>query len=134
MEKPLPIVSHLTEPFWESARKHRLSLQRCEECGTYQWYPKAWCVECGSRKLKWKKVTGKGKVYSYTVIRHAKASPAFTEELPFAIAVVELDEGPRMYARLLDCPIGEIKTGMRVKVAFEDVSKAISLPQFTVAR
>jgi uncharacterized OB-fold protein len=134
MEKPLPTISHLSEPFWEAARGHKLVLQRCSECGAYQWYPKAWCADCGSRELKWKKVTGRGTVYSYTVINHAKASPAFADEVPYAIVVVELDEGPRMYGRLKDSPIEDITTGMRVRVVFEDVSKEISLPQFTSAR
>jgi uncharacterized OB-fold protein len=131
MEKPLPTVSHLSEPFWGAAREHRFVLQRCDECGAYQWYPKAWCADCGSRKLRWKEVTGRGTVYSYTIINHAKANPAFTGEVPYAIAVVELQEGPRMYGRIKDCPIEEIATGMKVRVVFEDLSEEISLPQFT---
>lgn len=134
MERPLPVITHLSEPFWEAALQHKLELQRCDECGTYQWYPKAWCIECGSRKLKWTEVKGEGTVYSYTIVRHAKANPTFSDEVPFAMAAVELDEGPRMYGRLFDLPLEDIKTGMRVKVLFEDVSKTISLPQFTVAK
>ncbi len=131
MEKPLPIVSHLSETFWKAAHNHELVLQRCQECGIYQWYPKSWCVDCGSTRLEWKKVSGSGTIYSYTIIRHAKANPAFTDDIPFAIVAVELYEGPRMYGRLKDCPPDKVKTGTRVKVVFDDISDSISLPQFT---
>jgi uncharacterized OB-fold protein len=131
MERPLPIISHLSEPFWQAARKHNLVLQKCENCGSYQWYPKAWCINCGSTRLDWEKVTGFGTIYSYTIIRHAKANPAFSQDVPYAIVVVVLDEGPRMYGRLLDYPIEKIEIGTRVKVVFEDVTDSIALPQFT---
>jgi uncharacterized protein len=130
MERPLPLISHLSEPFWQAAHKHQLVLQKCRDCGSFQWYPKAWCVECGSTRLKWEKAKGLGTIYSFTIIQHAKANPTFSNYVPFAIVAVELDEGPRMYGRLLDYPIEKIRTGTRVKVVFEDLSESISLPQF----
>ena len=130
MEYPLPLPSHLSEPFWNAAKNHQLVLQKCQDCGTFQWYPKAWCIECGSDRLTWGRSTELGTIYSFTIIKHAKANPAFTSEIPFAIVAVELDDGPRMYGRLMNCPVEEIRTGKRVKVIFEDVSDTISLPQF----
>lgn len=129
-KKPLSFVSHISKPFWEAAKKHKLVLQKCGKCGTYQWYPKPWCIECGSRDLKWTEVSGRGTVYSYTIIHHTKANPAFTEDAPFSIAAVELDEGPRMYGNLVGCPPGELKIGMRVEITFDDVTDKISLPKF----
>ena len=99
-KKSLPGVTPLTKPFWEATAKHKLVLQKCTKCNAYQWYPKPWCVECGSRDLTWTPVSGLGKVYSFTIIREVvQNSPAFEEDIPYALAEIDLDEGPRFLAK-----------------------------------
>ena len=129
--KALPTITPLTQPFWEAAKDHRLTVQACQECGLHLWYPKPWCTECGSRDLKWKDVDGKGKVYSFTIIRQVvQNSLAFESDLPFVLAIIELDQGPRFIAPLTGVKLEEVKIGMRVKVTFPDTAGDICLPKF----
>ena len=108
-KKALPVITPLTKPFWDAASRHEFSLQKCGKCGAYQWYPKPWCIECGSRDLVWTRASGLGTVYSFTIITQVvQNSPAFESDLPFALAEIDLDEGPRFVAQLAD-----VKTGGR---------------------
>ena len=130
-KKSLPGITPLTKPFWQATTKHQLVLQKCGKCNTYQWYPKPWCIECGSRDLNWTQVSGLGKVYSFTIIREVvQNSPAFDEDIPYALAEIDLDEGPRFIAQLKDVKPEEAKIGMRVKVTFIDATPEISIPKF----
>ncbi len=130
-KKSLPGITPLTKPFWEAATKHKLVLQKCSKCDVYQWYPKPWCVECGSRDLVWTLVGGLGKVYSFTIIREVvQNSPAFEEDIPYVLAEIDLDEGPRFVAQLKDVKPEEARMGMRVKVSFIDATPEISIPKF----
>lgn len=130
--KPLPILTPLTEPFWNLTTKHVLALQACKKCATYNWYPRPWCVKCGSRELDWKQVSGLGTVYSFTnVYQVVQNSPGFEGELPFTLATVELDEGPRIVAQLAGIKIEEVKIGMRVKATFIDATEKISILKFS---
>lgn len=131
--KPLPELNSLTKPFWDGAKNHELVLQRCKNCGELQFYPRAWCIHCGKRELEWIKASGTGTVYSFVVIRQVVGNaPAFQEEIPFVLAEVDLDEGPRVYGRLAVKP-EDAKVGMKVAVAFDDVTPEISLPKFRPA-
>lgn len=130
--KSLPEISPLTMPFWEAAKRHELIIQKCKSCGEYQFYPRAWCMHCGTRELEWVKTSGKGTVYSFVIIRQVVAnSPAFQEDIPFVIAEVDLDEGPRVYGNLLDVKPEETQVGMRVRVKFQDATSETSLPKFS---
>jgi uncharacterized OB-fold protein len=130
-DKPIPEPNALTKPFWEAARNHKLAIQSCKSCGNKQWFPRAWCLECGSRKLEWAEVGGRGTVYSYTIIRQVIGNvPAFQRDIPFVIALVELDEGPRMYSNIVGCKPDDIKIGMKVKVVFDDATETFTLPKF----
>lgn len=130
-EKPLPEVTPLTKPFWDSTKRHELVVQRCKGCGRYIWYPKAWCPFCGSRELEWAKVSGLGTVYAATTTRIvAGNSPAWGEELPYTIAIVDMDEGFRMYGRVVDVKPEEVEVGMRVEIYFEDATEEIAIPIF----
>jgi uncharacterized OB-fold protein len=93
--KLLPEPTPITRPFWEAARKHVLSLQRCDKCAEYVFYPRGLCSHCGSAELTWTEVSGRGTVYSFTVARRP-TMVGFPDEVPYVIAIVELDEGPRM--------------------------------------
>ena len=129
IQKPLPSVDALNKPFWDAARRHELVLQHCRRCGSYRYPAGLACHECLSDELEWKKVSGGGIVYTWTVF-HRAYHPAFIDDLPYAVVAVELDEGPRMISNLVNCNLADIKIGMRVEVIFKDANDEISLPRF----
>lgn len=130
-KKPLPQPTIDTKPYWDACREHELVLQRCRDCGAYRFYPCEMCIECGSVNTEWRKVSGRGRVYTWTVIRRA-ISPAWVDELPYIPVVVELDEQPGllMPGRLLECDPEDVRAGMPVQVMFVDVTDEITLPQW----
>jgi uncharacterized OB-fold protein len=132
LPKPLPAPSPITRPFWDAAREHRLSLQRCPDCARYVFYPRPFCPHCGSDRLEWSDVSGRGTVYSYTVARRATARP-FEPDVPYVIAIVELEEGPRMMTNVVGCAPEDVRIGMTVEAAYEDVSDEITLVKFRPA-
>jgi uncharacterized OB-fold protein len=124
--KPLPRPTPTSRPFWEAARRHELSLQRCAACKAFIYYPRERCPHCFSDRLSWERVSGRGKVYSYTVVRRA-SSRAFAE--PYVLAIVELEEGPRMTTNI-DAAPESVKVGMPVVAQFEDVTPECTLVKF----
>jgi|SRR5690242_19584531 uncharacterized OB-fold protein len=128
--KPLPHPSPTSRPFWEAARRHELALQQCAGCGKFIHYPRPRCPECFSDRLEWKKVSGRGTIHSYTVA-HFSPAPAFTE-IPFVLAIVELEEGPRITTNIV-APPDEVRIGMPVLAAFEDVTPECTLVKFKPA-
>lgn len=129
--EPLPVPTPVTQPFWEGTRRHRLMLQRCDE-GHVFFYPRSHCPRCLSNRLEWAEASGRGTLYSYTVARRP-TSPDFEEDVPFVIAVVELDEGPRMTSRLVEVDLDRVEIGMRLEVVFDDVTEEVTLPYFRPA-
>ncbi len=130
--KPLPPLDPVGEEYWKAAKRHELMIQRCKTCSKYVFYPRTMCPFCLSTKLEWVKASGKGIVYSYTVVAQ-NAAPGFREECPYIYAIVELDEGSRMVTNIVDCPIEDCKIGMPVTVVFDDVTPEITLPKFRPA-
>jgi len=129
--RPLPTITELTEPYWHATKAGKLLLQRCKSCGELVWCPRPACIECGSEQLDWEQVSGRGTVYSFTVIRQvAGRGGAFAKDIPYVIAWVDLEEGPRFYTNIVDCPIDEVKIGMPVEVTFDPVTEEITLPKF----
>jgi uncharacterized protein len=130
-EKFLPEPNEITTPFWEYCRKHELRMQFCNHCSNWIWYPKASCPHCGSREnIEWKKLSGKGQVYSFTVIRQViDNSPAFQKDVPFTIGLIELEEGPRIYSNIKG---QEVKIGDSVEAYFDDVTPNFTLPKFQI--
>ncbi|MGI0079233.1 MAG: Zn-ribbon domain-containing OB-fold protein [Nitrososphaerales archaeon] len=131
-EKPLPEISTLTKPFWDYCKKHELRMQYCTRCSSWIWYPKAWCPDCGRRDaLIWRQLSGNGEIYSFTVIRQViDNSPAFQADLPFAVGLVELEEGPRMYSNVTGTEPEDLKIGDKVSLYFDDATQEITLPKF----
>ncbi|HEY7268377.1 MAG TPA: OB-fold domain-containing protein, partial [Dehalococcoidia bacterium] len=111
MEKPLPLPTHVTQPFWDALRNHKLRLQECRDCNKLIHYPRNRCPHCLGENLGWRDVSGSAKLYTYTIARRATA-PQFQDEVPQMIAVVELDEGPRLTTTLVNVDEGAIKVGM----------------------
>lgn len=126
--KPLPAVTPEAKEFWEGCNRHELLIQRCKECGTYRHYPRPMCPNCHSLNVEWAKVSGRGKVYSFTVIHHP-SHPAFLD-VPYAVVIVELEEGVRMVGDVVDSRPEEIYIGMPVEVFFDDVTEEVTLPRF----
>ena len=127
--KPLPQITPDMAPFWDAARRHELVVQRCTGCGATRFPPRELCSRCLSRDAAWTRVSGRGTVFTF-VVMHQAYHPGFADELPYAVVVVELEEGARMTTNVVDCPVGELRIGMPVEVVFEDATPEISLPKF----
>jgi uncharacterized OB-fold protein len=130
-DKPLPIIDPGTRPFWDAAREHRLSIPQCNACGKHHFYPRELCPHCHSDDLQWTDVSGQGEVYSYTIARKP-AGPVFAADVPYIIAMIQLDEGPRMLTNLVVPDVEAVRIGDRVAVSFDDVTEEVTLPKFTV--
>lgn len=128
----LPVPDELTAPYWAAAAGHRLVIQQCE-CGRLSHPPVAVCPECHSRSFQWAPMSGYGSVYAFTSVCHA-VHPVTMGHTPYLIALIELDEGPRMLTNLRRCEAHEVRVGLPVQVIFEDLSDTVSLPQFTPRR
>lgn len=133
--KPLPAITDLTRPFWTAAKNGKLVLQKCQRCATFNFHPKPWCIECGSRELTWTTAKPSGTVYSHTVSHTvAMNSPAWAGEMPLIMCLIDLDDGARMYGQVTDCRPDDIRIGMRVDVHFEDISEEAGIPKFRPAK
>ena len=125
--KPLPLVTDPDyAPFWEGARRHELLVRRCQECGEYQWPSRPMCSHCHSFDLEWVKVSGKGTLYTYTVANRA-FHPAFQGDVPYGVVIVELDEGPRMVGNSEGVAPEDLKIGMTMETAFNDMTEEVTL-------
>ena len=132
MERPLPTTLPETEAFWQGCREGLLLLQSCRACGHLQYYPRAVCTACLSSDLGWREVSGRGRIHSFTTV-HRALSPAFEDDLPYVVAVIELEEGPRMVSRVTGCDSERLAIDLPVEVAFERVSDEFVLPIFRSA-
>ena len=131
--KPLPQVTPEMKPFWDAARRHELVVQRCTGCGTHRFPARDICSRCLSRDAAWTPVSGRGSVFSWAIM-HQVYHPGFAAEVPYAVVVIELDEGARLVSNLVDCPPADIRAGMPVEVVFDDVASDVSLPKFRPRR
>lgn len=127
--RPIPEVDPQLAPFFAAAMEHRLVVQRCAECGSHRFPPRELCSGCLSTASTWVEVAGRGEIFTYNVM-HQVYHPAFAAEVPYAVVVVRLAEGPKMISNLVDCPLDEIRIGMPVEVVFEPISDAVTLPKF----
>ncbi|MBI4766900.1 MAG: Zn-ribbon domain-containing OB-fold protein [Deltaproteobacteria bacterium] len=126
-QKPVPFPTQDTREYWEGCRRHELLIQRCRECGVFRFYPRPMCPDCNSLDSEWIKAGGKGRVYSWTVAVR-QFHPAF--EVPYIIAIVELEEGVRMTTNVINCKPEDLYVGMPVGVVFEDVTEEATIPKF----
>jgi len=128
---PLPDPGPLTQFFWDGCKEHRLLILRCRQCGHYVHYPRPICDRCQSTELGPEQVSGRGTVYSYTVVMQA-FHPYFVDRIPYVLAVVELAEEPglKLTTNIVDCPEEDLKVGLPVEVAFTEVAEGLVLPLF----
>jgi uncharacterized OB-fold protein len=128
-KKPLPSLDEENRWFWEACARHELVLQRCTQCGALRFYPRAVCPQCLSSQTNYLRSSGRGTIYTFTVTRQNQA-PGFRDELPYVMAYVELEEGPRVLSNVVGVPPDEVWIGMPVEVMFEDVDEELSIPKF----
>jgi uncharacterized OB-fold protein len=123
---PLPEPSPLTMPFWAACQEHRLVVQRCRECGAWEWTPQLICSHCLRDALEWTPVSGRGVVYTFSVVRRPQMD-AF--EAPYVVAEIEIEEGPRLLSNVVGIAPDDVRIGLAVEVGFEDFEQ-ISLFNF----
>jgi uncharacterized OB-fold protein len=129
MNRPIPTITPDMRPFYEAARRHELVVQRCSDCGAYRFPAREICSSCLSTKSDWTKVSGRGEVFSFNVM-HQVYHPGFAAEVPYAVVLVKLEEGPKMNSNLVGVAPDEIRIGMPVRVVFEDAGDEVTLPKF----
>ena len=130
--RPVPIPTSVTRRYWDSVNEEALRIPKCRTCGAVHFYPHALCPNCMSPDLDYVPVSGNGTVYSYTIMHRAPAT-SFQHDIPYAVALVELEEGVRMISNLVGCPIEEVRIGMPVRAVYEDVTPEVTLFKFTPA-
>ena len=128
-DKPLPVVDHDSVPFWDALREQRLLIKRCADCTKSHFYPRILCPHCHSERVEWVDAMGLGTIYTFTVARRP-AGPSFKDVVPYVVALITLDEGPRMMTRLLCDSPESVRIGQRVQVKFERVTSEFTLPFF----
>jgi uncharacterized OB-fold protein len=124
--RALPQPDHASRHYWQRAADGQLVLQRCVACGEYQFYPRALCVACAGG-TEWVDATGRGTLYTYTVIRQNR-SEAFASLSPYAVGIVELDEGVRMMSNIVDCDVDGLQVGMALEVLILKAADDVGLP------
>jgi len=130
---PLPNPTPDSKPFWEAARRHELRLQRCRTCSEAYFYPRNVCPGCLSTDVEWFTASGRGRVHTFSIVhRGLKVTPL---PMPYVLAVVELEEGPRMMTNLVGVPAdpAHVRCDMPVVVEWADVTPESTLPRFRPA-
>jgi uncharacterized OB-fold protein len=131
-KKPLPRIDEESRGYWEALARHELYFQRCRGCGTKRFPPRAVCPVCLSSDTEWVRASGRGTVYSFTVTNQNQA-PGFRESLPYVLAVVELEEGPRLMTNIVGCAPDDVRIGMPVEIEYDDVTAEVTLAKFKPA-
>jgi uncharacterized protein len=128
---PSPIPDLEAEEFWTGCNRGDLLMQRCAECKKFRWLPRPMCPACNSLRCEWVKVSGKGSVYSFTIITHP-VHPAAVSRVPYNVAQVQLDEDPELIlvTNLVGLKNDEIRIDMPVQVVFEEHEPGVKLPKF----
>ena len=131
-KKPLPAISSLNQSYWDGLKQRELRLQCCDDCGKI-WYPPApFCPGCWSHHFTWQRASGRGQVNSWVVFHQAYFS-SLRDDVPYNVAEVELDEGPRLLTNLIAVDNADISVGMPVEVVFDDVTEEVTLAKFRPA-
>ena len=126
--KPVPRPTPVTQPYWDAASEGRLVMPRRAD-GTYFWYPRPLAPTTLEGGWEWTEVSGRGTVYSFTIDRRGTAA-AFANDVPYVIAIVELEEGPHFTSNIVGCPVESVRIGMPVQAIFEPAHDGISLVKF----
>ena len=131
--KPVPAPDPDSAPFWAGCRDHRLMLLKCVACGAFRYPPGPVCPHCRARESEWVQSPGRGKVYSWIVVTHPVPKEVYAADVPYVVALIELDEGVRIASNIVGCAPADVCGDMRVEVRFDDVAPGVTLPRFVPA-
>ena len=127
---PRPLNPELSKPFWEAAQRHELVLPRCKRCGRYHFYPREVCPQCFAQDLEWVPASGRGRLYTYTLI-YQPENRAFRDDVPYAHCIVRLEEGVAMMSQVVECKIpDDLRVDMPLVAVFDDVTPEWTLVKF----
>jgi len=129
---PLPELDDLHGEFYAHCKKHALHFQRCDDCQTFRHVPREMCAECGSWNWSWQPSSGRGRVFTWTVVARPM-HPAFVDACPYAPVVVEMEEGVRLLSDVVDVAPDALEIDMAVEVHYDDVTDEVTLPRFKKA-
>jgi uncharacterized OB-fold protein len=127
--KPLPKVTAVSAPFWDGLKNEKLLVQKCMSCGNVQHPAMPHCVSCWKEDLEWVEHSGTGEIYSYSVC-HWPTIPAFKQDAPYVVAIIELQDGIRINSNIVDCKLDDLRVGMPVTAIFDHVTSEASLIKF----
>jgi hypothetical protein len=128
---PAPKVTTTNAAFWAATAEGRFTLQRCPACGLVIWFPRRTCPQCWTEDIESFAASGRGSVYSFTVVR--KGSGAYKDAAPFVVAYVELEEGPRVLTNITGCDPADVTVGMAVEVEWHDTGEGNAIYRFRPA-
>lgn len=121
----------LDAPFWDACRENRFLLHRCKICSRHYW-PASRCVAHGAQDMHWVPASGRGTLYTYTILHHAY-TPAMKQKVPYAVGVVRLAEGPFFHSNIIDCRIDALRIDMALQVVMQVHESGLTLPMFRPA-
>lgn len=127
-----PVPTAESAEYWAGLARHEFLLQRCEACGAHQFHPRALCTSCSGTQLAWVRASGRGTLASWSLVRRA-VSEAYAADLPYALALVRLDEGPTLMSTLVQTDLDAVRIGMPLEVVFDDRPEGYTLPRFRPA-
>ncbi len=129
----MPVIDDTTEPFWAGAAEGRFLIKRCRSCGRAFFYPRPFCPHCWSQDVDWQDASGRGTVYTWSVVRRNDLPP-FSERVPYVTAIVELEEGPRVMTNIVDTDLADVRIGMEVEAVFRPLGESLTYPVFRAVR
>jgi uncharacterized OB-fold protein len=129
MRFDLPSPDPETQPFWDGCREGRFLVRHCNACGRDYFYPRPFCPTCWSDDVEWKEASGRGTLYTYSIV-HVNDLPPFNQHVPYVAAIVELDEGPRVMTNIEGTPFDQLRIGAAVEVDWKPISDDVTIPVF----
>lgn len=127
--KPVPLVDSDAAEHWRRVKAHELSFQRCSDCGQLRYPPRQHCPACLSSEFGWEVSPTTGTVYSFVTFARAYV-PAYTDEIPYNVSLVELPNGIRMWSNVVGIDPDAVYVGMPVRLTYDDATNELSLPVF----
>ncbi len=127
--KPLPTISERNRAFWEATRRGELRMQRCLACGHVRYPIGPVCTRCLSEETEWARLSGRGTVFA-TLVYHQVYNPAYRDDVPYNVALIQLEEGPRMFSNVVGVPPEQVRVGDPVEVVFDPVTDEVTIPRF----
>ena len=127
--KPLPVITVENREFWEGCRRGKLRMQQCGDCAHIRYPISHVCPKCLSYRFEWTDLSGRGEVFSYVVF-YQLYNKAFEKDIPYNVALVQLEEGPRMFSNVVGVDNDAVKVGAKLEVVFDPVTPEVTLPRF----